>query len=47
MAKSNGATIIEVNPQESNYTGEITDIFLQGKATVMMGKLASALFPLP
>jgi NAD-dependent deacetylase len=44
MAKQNGATIIEVNPHESNYTQAITDIFLQGKATEMMELLAEALF---
>lgn len=44
IAKENGATIIEVNPHESNYTSAITDIFLQGKATEMMELLAKALF---
>ena len=36
MAKENGATIIEVNIEESNYTANITDIFLPGKATMIM-----------
>lgn len=36
MAKENGATIIEVNIEESNYTANITDIFLPGKATIIM-----------
>lgn len=40
LAKENGATIIEVNTEESNYTSRITDIFLQGKATEMMDFLA-------
>ncbi len=40
LAKENGATIIEVNTEESNYTSRITDIFLQGKATEMMDLLA-------
>lgn len=44
IAKQNGATIIEVNPHESNYTPEITDIFLKGKATEMMQLLWQALF---
>ncbi len=39
MAKSNGATIIEINPESSNYTHSITDIFLRGKA----GELLPAL----
>ncbi|NQT77888.1 MAG: NAD-dependent deacylase [Bacteroidetes bacterium] len=40
MAKENGAYIIEVNTEESNYTSRITDIFLQGKATEIMNLLA-------
>jgi NAD-dependent deacetylase len=44
LAKENGATIIEINLSESNYTSVVTDIFLQGKATEMMGLLAEALF---
>ena len=39
IAKDNGATIIEVNPERSNYTPRITDIFLQGKATDVMKAL--------
>ncbi|MEA2096908.1 MAG: NAD-dependent deacylase [Candidatus Cloacimonadota bacterium] len=38
-AKRNGAKIIEVNIQPSNYTNTITDVFLQGKATEIMEKL--------
>jgi len=38
-AKYNGATIIEINIEESNYTGSITDIFLYGKATKVMEDL--------
>jgi len=33
IAKENGAVIIEINPEYSNYTKKITDIFLQEKAT--------------
>ena len=43
FAKENGATIIEVNPRESFYTNEITDIFLQGKAGEVMEKIVSKL----
>ncbi len=43
VAKSNGATIIEVNTNPSNYTDKITDIFLQGKATDVMVKLLKAM----
>ena len=43
VAKTNGATIIEVNTNPSNYTDKITDIFLQGKATDIMVKLLKAI----
>ena len=36
LAKSQGAKIIEVNPNESNYTARITDVFLQGEAGTVM-----------
>lgn len=36
MAKQNGSTIIEINTKASLYTSEITDIFLQGKATTIL-----------
>jgi len=39
-AKKNGATIIEVNLNPSEYTGRITDIFLQGKAGEILPALA-------
>jgi NAD-dependent deacetylase len=39
LAKSNGAKIIEINPNPSNYTPQITDIFLQGKATIVMEEI--------
>ncbi|MBD3291082.1 NAD-dependent protein deacylase [candidate division KSB1 bacterium] len=39
LAKQNGAKIIEINVKESNFTNEIVDVFLQGKATEMMDKL--------
>ncbi len=38
-AKSNGAKIIEINPYPSEYTYDITDIFLKGKASIAMEKL--------
>jgi len=47
QAKANGAVIIEVNPEPSNYTDKYTDIFLQGKATEVMSRLESELFPTP
>lgn len=43
IAKNNGATIIEINVKKSNYTDEITDIFLNGKATKLIDELVKAL----
>lgn len=40
MAKHNGATIIEVNPEPSRYTRLITDIHLIGPAGDVMHQLA-------
>ncbi len=39
-ARENGARIIEVNIEPSNYTHTVTDLFLQGKATEIMNQLA-------
>ncbi len=39
IAKRNGAKIIEINIAPSNYTKQITDVFIQEKATVAMSKL--------
>ncbi|MCX6287699.1 MAG: NAD-dependent deacylase [Bacteroidetes bacterium] len=44
MAKSAGSKIIEINTEQSNYTGSIADIFIQGKAGGIMEKLAIELF---
>ncbi len=38
-AKENGARVIEVNTEPSQFTFGITDIFLQGKATEIMNEL--------
>lgn len=43
LAKQNGAKIIEVNIDPSLYTAQITDVFLQGKATEMMRALSAEL----
>jgi len=43
-AKQSGATIIEINPEESMFTSQITDIHLKGKASEVMTKLANELF---
>ena len=44
QAKQNGATIIEVNPERTAFTEQITDIFLQGKAGEVMTKLNELIF---
>lgn len=44
IARESGATIVEVNPEPSNYTGRLTDIFLQGKAAEVMRQLENLLF---
>ncbi len=43
MAKNNGAKIIEINVEPSNYTYHITDVFLKGKATEVMERLSALL----
>ena len=42
-AKRKGKKIIEVNTTPSNYTGEITDIFLEGRASRIVPALLEAL----
>ena len=39
IAKNNGAKIMEINIEKSRYTDSITDLFLQGKASVIMEKI--------
>ncbi len=43
LAKENGAKIIEVNPEESNFTNRITDVFLRGKASEIMNMIEKEL----
>ena len=43
LAKENDAKIIEVNTEPSKFTHQITDVFLQGKATEIMLKLVEEL----
>jgi NAD-dependent deacetylase len=40
-AKENGAKIIEINPETSLFTKQITDIYLKGKAGEILAKLDS------
>lgn len=44
IAKSNGAKIIEVNPQPSNLTRHITDIHLKGSASDVMQMLENRIY---
>lgn len=39
LAKKNGAKIIEINPEISEYTNKITDIFIKEKASIAMRKI--------
>jgi NAD-dependent deacetylase len=39
QARDNGARVIEINLEPSNFTPWITDVFLQGKATEVMNAL--------
>jgi len=43
-AKEHGAKIIEINIEESHFTHEITDIFLQGTASGIMEKIGKLLY---
>lgn len=42
MAKDNGCFVVEINTQPSAYTDQITDVFLQGKATTIVSALVDA-----
>jgi len=42
-AKDGGTTIIEINPEPSEYTNWITDIFIQDNATTAMENLMEAI----
>lgn len=39
FAKQNGAHIIEINTEESHFTNIITDVFLNGKASIILHSL--------
>ncbi len=43
VAKGNGATIIEINPNPSNFTNKVTDIFLPQKASIAMQSIIDCL----
>ncbi len=43
LARSHGARIVEVNLAPTRYTGEVTDVFLEGPAGTVVPALAAAL----
>ena len=43
-AKQSGAVIIEINPEESTFTNQVTDIHLQGNAGDILTQLEKLLF---
>ncbi len=43
LAKQNGATVIEINIEHSNFTSQITDLFLKGKASELMKRISNNL----
>jgi len=43
QAKQNGAYIIEINTEKSNFTDKITDLFLQGKAGEICQKISESI----
>jgi NAD-dependent deacetylase len=44
-AKRNNNTIIEINVKPSHFTHEVTDIFLEGKASIVMEQLVEKILP--
>ena len=44
IAKKTGSKIIEINIDRSHFTDTITDIFIQGKATEVLGKIGELLY---
>jgi len=43
MAKNSGALIVEVNVRETVLTSTVTDIFLEGSASVVFPRLLGVL----
>ncbi|PTV97797.1 NAD-dependent deacetylase [Halanaerobium saccharolyticum] len=44
VARSKGAKIIEINIKKSNFTDDITDLFIQEKASLAMKKIEAELY---
>lgn len=45
IAKRNGATIVEINPEPSIYTNALTDFYLQGKAGEILSEIDRVIHP--
>ncbi|MEE4197274.1 MAG: Sir2 family NAD-dependent protein deacetylase [Bacteroidales bacterium] len=43
VAKQNGAYIIEINPKKSYFTDSITDLYLEGKASLVIQEICNQL----
>ncbi|MBP2674872.1 MAG: Silent information regulator protein Sir2, partial [Deltaproteobacteria bacterium] len=39
IAKESGAAVVEINPEETFLTGNVTDIHLRGSASEVIGKI--------
>ncbi len=44
VAKKSGAKIVEINIEETHFTREITDVFIQGTATAAMREIGRLLY---
>lgn len=44
VAKKHGAIIIEINIHKTHFTNEITDIFIQGKAALVLKEIGKQLY---
>jgi NAD-dependent deacetylase len=45
IAKESGAAVIEINPEETSLSGNVTDIHLRGSASEALGLLLKELSP--
>ncbi len=45
IAKEAGAAVVEINPEETMLTGSVTDVYLPGKASEVVGRVLGILPP--
>jgi NAD-dependent deacetylase len=45
IAKESGAVVVEINPEETSLSGNLTDIHLRGSASEVLGRLLKELSP--